>query len=95
MLYKKVKLDIKFETDNLVFKDVAANYLPKNTLIRYEIDGVTYKEIIRLEGDENMCLGLGRIEQQLMKILVTGLIMMLADLNISLKLFLMSFYNNN
>ena len=53
MLYKKVKLDIKFETDNLVFKDVAANYLPKNTLIRYEIDGVTYKEIIRLEGDEN------------------------------------------
>ena len=53
MLYKKVKLDIEFDTDNLVFKNVTSKQLPKNTLIRYEIDGVVYKEIIRLEGDKN------------------------------------------
>ena len=45
MLYRKVKLDIEFDTENLVFKNVTANQLPKNTLIRYEIDGVIYKEI--------------------------------------------------
>ena len=53
MLYRKVKLDIEFDTENLVFKNVTSKQLPKNTLIRYEIDGVIYKEIIRLEGDKN------------------------------------------
>ena len=42
-----------------------------------------------------MCLGLGLIEQQRMKMLVTGLTMTLMVLNISLTLFLMSLYNNN
>ena len=51
-LYKKVKLDFEFDTENKLLNIATPENLPKNMLIKYEIQGITYKEIRRFEGDD-------------------------------------------
>ena len=41
---KKEKLD--FEIDNLLIKNLNLNNYPRNSSLKYEIDGILYKEII-------------------------------------------------
>ena len=52
LLYKKLKLDFEFDTENNLLDIVKPEILPKKTLVKYDIDGVTYKEIVCLEGDD-------------------------------------------
>ena len=51
-LYKKVKLDFEFDTENNLLNIATPENLPKNMSIKYENNGITYKEIVRFEGDE-------------------------------------------
>ena len=51
-LYKKVRIDFEFDTENNLLNIATPENLPKNMSIKYEIQGITYKEIIRFEGDD-------------------------------------------
>ena len=52
LLYKKVKLDFKFDTENNLFSLATPENLPDNMLIKYEDQGITFKEIMRFAGDD-------------------------------------------
>ena len=51
-LYKKVKLDFEFDTENNLLSIATPENLPKNMTIKYEIRGITLKEIMRFKDDE-------------------------------------------
>ena len=51
-LYKKVKLDFEFDTENNLLNIATPENLPKNMSIKYEIQGITFKEIMRFKDDE-------------------------------------------
>ena len=43
---KKVKLDFEIDSDNSLIKNLNLNNYPRNSSLKYEIDGILYKEII-------------------------------------------------
>ena len=52
LLYKKVKLDFEFDTENNLLSIATPENLPDNMSIKYEIQGITFKEIMRFAGDD-------------------------------------------
>ena len=52
LLYNKVRIDFEFDTENNLLNIATPENLPDNMSIKYENNGITYKEIVRFEGDE-------------------------------------------
>ena len=52
LLYKKVKTDFEFDTENNLLNIATPENLPDNMIIKYEVQGIAYKEIIRFKDDE-------------------------------------------
>ena len=49
---KRQNIDFEFDTENNLLNIATPESLPDNMLIKYEDQGITYKEIMRFVGDD-------------------------------------------
>ena len=49
MFYRKIELNFEFDTDNFFITQINIDNYPNDTILKYEVDGEIYKEIIQVK----------------------------------------------